>query len=100
MHGDEGEKDRNEHRHTLLNSAQVQDDQDEQDDDLRSEAVSMPRLRQDAEDLIDPGSHGDRDREDVIHDERISRDDAEARTEQLGRDEIAASSSGEELDHL
>src|SRR5437588_8035561 len=60
----------------------------------------MKSLRQDAEDLVDTGSDRDRDRQDVVDDERGPRDDSEAGAKQLRRDEISASSSGEQLDHL
>ena len=64
------------------------------------EALPCQLGGQDAEDLIDARCDGDRDRQDVVDDQRASGDDAEARSEQLGRDEVTAASSGEELDHL
>ncbi len=98
--GHEDEEDRNENLDALLDAAQVEHDEDTEDQHLEDESVSAPGDRQEAEDLVDPGSDRRRDRQDVVEDEGAARDHAEPGAEQLGRDEVSATAAGKELDDL
>ena len=85
---DEEQEDRDEDRHALLDPPEVQEHQEREDHQLGAELVAVEVHGQEAEDLIHPGRRGRRDREDVVDDQRAPGDDAEAGTEELGRDEV------------
>jgi hypothetical protein len=68
--------------------------------DDRPVFVVLPLDRQEAEDLVDSRGDRGRDRQDVVEDQRAAGHDAKAWAQQLGRDEVSASSPGEELDDL
>ena len=90
MGDDEDEEDREKERDGLFDAAEVQDDQDDEDEDLRPSSFQLyPCGGQKAEDGVAPGRDRDRDRQDVVHDQGASGNDAHARPEQLRGDEVA-----------
>src|SRR5262249_36535154 len=97
---DEEEEDRNQDLDALLDPAQVQEDEEAQDQQFEYEPLMVPARGEEAEDLVDARRDGGRDRQDVVEDQSASGDDAEARAEQLRRDEVAAAAAREKLDDL
>src|SRR5438552_18214358 len=98
MRENEDKEDREQECHGFLDSAEVQDDQEEKNEDLCLELDVCHAWREETEDGVAAGRDRDGDGQDVVHDERTARDHTETRPEELRRDEVASASPREMLD--
>ena len=95
---DEHEEDRQQERHGLRTPRRFRKMRKMR---TRTCVVELPvrdRRGKEAEDRVATGRHRDRDRQDVVDDERASGDDAESGAEQLGGDEVAAAAARKMFD--
>ncbi len=96
----EGDEDRREGDDRFLDPPQIDPDEKEKDEDDEHELVGEPRRRKEAEDGVRPRRDRDRDRQDVVDDERRTRDHPRSLPEELRRDDVPAAAGGERLDDL
>ncbi len=96
----EDEEDRHEERDGFLHAPEVQSNEEEQDQKLGSRLVAAEVGRKKIPDLVASGRHGDRDRQDVIDEERAPRDDAGLLPEELRGHEVPAAAARKVLDEV
>ncbi len=97
---DEDAEDRHPDEDRLLHAAQVDEREPHDPGDAERELVGLRRVREEAEEGVGAAGDRDRDREDVVDQERAAGDDAGRGGEELARDQVAAAPGREERDDL
>ena len=95
---EEESEDRSDRRHGLLDPAQVENEQDPEADERERELPLVPRRGKEAADGVGARGERDRDREDVVDEQRGARENADGLAEQLARDDVSAAARREMLD--
>ena len=84
----------------LPHAAQVEVEKQQDQPQLGPQLQALGGNRQQAEDGIGAACDRDRDGQHVVDDQRRAGDQPRIGTDQIGRDLVAATPGGEELDHL
>src|SRR5439155_6736581 len=86
--------------HRLFDAAEVQEDQERDGGVLRGKLPSVKRGGEKAEGGVAASRDGDRDRQDVVDDERAAGDDAGARAQESGGHDVTAAPARELVDDV
>ena len=87
-------------QHGFLDSAQVEQNENDHAPHGGGELVGQPRGRQEAEQRVGPAGDGHGDGQHVVNDQRATGDDPRRGRDQFARNHVPAAAGGESLDDL
>ena len=94
----EDDEDGGQEGHRLLDPAQVEHDQQQDQEEVEEDLVRLPGDGQEAEQGVSAGDDGDGDGQHVVDQQGVPGDDPDPRPERVGGDDVAAAAVGEALD--
>ena len=100
MRRHEQEEQGQEDRHGLLDASNVEHHEDEDRRELEGELERLIANRDEREHSLAPARDGDRNRQDVVHDQSRAGENSGGVAEELGRHGVAAAAEREQLDDL